>query len=124
MSNDSIQEQHDNNVYHNDKGKFAAGNPGKPKGSSKNKLRDSVKEFLNSKWDEFPSWFDSLKPLQKIEVMLDLLPYCVPRLQAVAHTDSEGRDLTTSAINFDRLTDEDLRMLVSIQDKCLSNGNS
>jgi hypothetical protein len=105
-------------------GQFAPGNPGKPKGASKNRLRDEIKSFIGDKWQNFPEWFEALKPREKIETLLALLPYAVSRLQSVAMTDSEGNDLPENAINFDRLSDEDLRMLVSIQEKCLSNGNS
>jgi len=79
--------------YRNDNGQFVKGNPGKPKGSSKNKLRDEIRTFLNERWQDFPTWFDELKPIQKIEVMMDLLPYSVSRLQSVSVNDIDGNEL-------------------------------
>ncbi|MCE7863682.1 MAG: hypothetical protein DYG99_09080 [Bacteroidetes bacterium CHB5] len=75
------------------KGRFLPGNPGKPHGSSKNKLRDEIRTFLNENWKDFPTWFKALKPKEKIDTMLDLMPYAVSRLQSVAMTDSDGNDL-------------------------------
>ncbi|MCC6837808.1 MAG: hypothetical protein IT234_04625 [Bacteroidia bacterium] len=105
------------NGYHNNNGKFAPGNPGKPKGSSKNKLRDEIKTFLNDNWKNFPEWFSKLKEKEKIQVMLDLLPYAVSRLQSVAMTDSEGNDFSGSPIDFSRLSDDDLKTIIAIQNK-------
>jgi len=83
----------ENNVYHNERAKFCKGNPGKPKGSSKNLLRDSIRTFLNDNWVNFPEWFSKLKPKEKIDTMLDLMPYAVSRLQSVSMTDAIGNDL-------------------------------
>ena len=72
------------NVYHGANGRFAKGNPGKPPGSSKNKLRDQVKGFLSDNWVDLPEFFKELTPKEKWQVVIDLLPYVVPRLK---HTD-------------------------------------
>jgi hypothetical protein len=82
----------DNNGRDNG-GKFLPGNPGKPKGSSKNKLRDEIRFFLKDNWQNLPTWIDKLKPKEKIEVYLALMPYAVSRLQSVSMTDSEGEDI-------------------------------
>ena len=108
--------------YHNEKGKFAPGNPGKPKGSSKNKLRDSIKSFLNDNWKNFPTWFETLKEKEKIEVMLDLMPYAVPRLQSIAMTDSEGNDLhhPAATIDYTKLSPAALKEVLAVTS--ISNG--
>lgn len=72
------------------KGRFGPGNPGKPEGSTKNKLRDEIKSFLNDNWKDFPTWFAALKPKEKIQTMLDLLPYAVSRLQTVSVDMEDG----------------------------------
>lgn len=96
------------------KGKFLPGNPGKPKGSSKNKLRDEIKTFLNDNWVNFPTWFSKLKDKEKIQTVLDLLPYAVPRLQSVSMTDSEGNDLPQKAtIDYTRLSEQTLKEILA-----------
>lgn len=100
--------------WHDAAGKFARGNPGKPKGSSKNKLRDEIKSFLSAKWSEFPRWFNELDSRQKIDVVISLLPYSVARLQAAAMTDSEGRDIEPKAtIDYTKLSESALKEVLS-----------
>lgn len=95
-------------------GKFLPGNPGKPKGTSKNQLRDKIKTFLNDSWESFPAWFDKLKEKDKIDTMLALLPYGVPRLQSIAVTDSQGNDFNPGAtIDYTRLRPETLREVLA-----------
>lgn len=107
-----------------EKGKFLPGNPGKPKGSSKNLLRDSIKTFLNDNWVNFPTWFAKLKEKEKIQTVLDLLPYAVPRLQSVALTDSEGNDLPERAtIDWTRLSESALKEVLSLT-KITTDGTS
>jgi hypothetical protein len=101
----------DNNRLHN--GQFAKGNPGKPKGSSKNKLRDEIRTFLNDNWSNFPEWFSKLKPMEKINTMLDLMPYAVSRLQSVNLTDQEGNDLPKATIDYSKLPEDVLRQVLN-----------
>jgi len=113
MENDN--NHHENvNGYHNNNGKFAPGNPGKPRGASKNKLRESIKSFLNERWKDFPTWFDRLKEKEKIQVMLDLMPYGVARLQSIAMTDSQGNDLQRATIDYSRLSEPTLKEILSV----------
>ncbi len=106
----------DNNRLHN--GQFAKGNVGKQKGSSKNKLRDEIRTFLNNNWSNFPEWFSKLKPKEKIDTMLDLMPYAVSRLQSIAMTDSDGNDLPKNEYsNLDSWSDQDLKTLLELQTK-------
>lgn len=110
------------NGYHNNNGKFAPGNPGKPKGSSKNKLRDEIKTFIGDNWVNFPEWFQGLKPKEKIECLLSLLPYAVPRLQSIAMTDSDGNDLSPRAtIDYTKLSPGALKEVLSLT--TISNGS-
>jgi hypothetical protein len=104
----------DNNGRDNG-GRFMPGNPGKPKGSSKNKLRDEIKSFLKDNWKDFPEYFKALKPKEKIECMLDLMPYAVPRLQAIAMTDTDGNDLENRAqIDYTKLDQETLSKILAV----------
>lgn len=96
-------------------GRFIPGNPGKPKGSSKNKLRDEIRTFLNDNWSNFPEWFSKLKPKEKIDTMLDLMPYAVSRLQSVAMTDSEGNALPekNTFVDYTKLSPSALKEILS-----------
>lgn len=105
-----------NNGYHDERGRFAKNNPGKRPGSSKNKLRDEIKTFLNENWTSFPEWFAALKPKEKIEVMLDLMPYCVSRLQSVSVTDEEGNQVEDKH-DLTQWSEEDLKLLINLHTK-------
>lgn len=74
----------DNGDDHRDKsGRFTTGNPGKPAGSSKNKLRDDLKKFVSDNVGNLDTWMKDLKPKEKIEIIISLMPYLVPRLKHV-----------------------------------------
>ena len=93
-------------------GRFAPGNPGKLKGTSKNKMRDSIRSFIATEWLSFPIWFAALSPKEKIETMLALLPYTVSRLQSVSLTDSTGEDLALPEIDYSRLSESTLKEIL------------
>jgi len=94
-------------------GKFLPNNPGKPKGASKNKLRDKIRAFCDNNFDNLPEWFDRLKPKEKVDAYLSLLPYVVSRLQSVSMTDIDGNDLTPKAIiDYSKLSDSALSELL------------
>ena len=100
-------------TWHNESGKFTKNNPGKQKGSSKNKIRDEIRTFLNERWQDFPTWFDVLKPKEKIETMLDLMPYAVSRLQSISQTDDQGNSLEPKAtIDYSRLSEATLKEIL------------
>jgi hypothetical protein len=108
----------DNNRLHN--GQFAKGNPGKPKGATKNKLRDKIRTFLNDNFENLPAWFEELKPRDKMKVYIDLLPYCVSRLQSVSLTDVEGNELNQAVIDYAKLDEETLKKILTVTE---INGN-
>lgn len=72
--------------WHNDKGKFKPGNPGKLPGTHKNKLRDDIKSFMENSWQSFPDWFAKLDNEKKIDVMLSLFSYVIPRMKQMEVT--------------------------------------
>jgi len=100
----------DNNRSHN--GRFAPGNPGKQKGSSKNKMRDEIRNFISTEWESFPIWFSFLTPKEKIETLLALMPYSVSRLQSVSVTDSTGEDLALPSIDYSKLSESTLKEIL------------
>jgi len=109
-----------------DNGKFSTrfqkGNPGKPPGSSKNKLRDQIRSFVDENWEHFPEWFSKLKEKEKIQTTLDLLPYILSRLQSITMTDSDGNDLPNQGMDLSRWSEADIRQLITLSQK-YDNGN-
>jgi hypothetical protein len=108
----------DNNGFQNGRGpdgKWIRGNSGKPKGASKNKMRDEIKTFIGDNWANFGTWFETLKPREKIEVMMDLMPYAIPRLQSIAMVDSEGNDLQQpgAQVDYTKLSESALREIIA-----------
>jgi len=93
-------------------GRFAPGNLGKQKGTSKNKMRDEIRSFIATEWLSFPIWFAALSPKEKIETMLALLPYSVSRLQSVSVTDSTGEDMPQPSVNYHLLSENTLREIL------------
>lgn len=95
----------------NNRGRFVNGNPGKPLGSSKNQLREHIRDFLSENWVNLPKWFRTLTAREKIDVMTQLLPYALPRLkqaELIVDADiSEKDDQAARALaierGFDRL---------------------
>ena len=67
------------------KGKFAEGNPGKPKGAVtkvSSKVRESIVQFMEDNVDAIQESFDKLKPKEKLEFISNILSYAVPKLSA------------------------------------------
>lgn len=94
----------DNNgkKYHDQLGKFASGNPGRPVGS---KNRNAIKSFVLSKVENLDTWFDGLEnDRERLDSLIKLLPYAFPRLQAISQVDSEGRDIHTG-LDITKLSD-------------------
>jgi len=109
-NNDLPAISREDNGSRDEKGRFGRGNPGKQIGSSKNKMRDSIRSFIATEWESFPLWFSFLTPKEKIETMLALMPYSVSRLQSVSVTDSQGEDIEQPLqIQWNRLKPETLK---------------
>lgn len=67
-------------------GKFAAGNPGKPKGAVTKvsiKVREVIISFLERNVDNIQKDFDTLKPREKLQFVADILPYAAPKLSSI-----------------------------------------
>jgi len=102
-----------NNREHRDeKGRFTSSNPGKPIGSKKNLIRDSIRAFINSKIDDLPEWFETLKPKEKIDALLSLMPYAVSRLSSIDLQESENENQTKAAIDYSNLSEGTLKEIL------------
>ena len=75
---------------------------GKPPGAL-NKISRGMKititEFLQERWPDVISEFDKLKGQDKVKFYLELLPYAVPKMQAV-QVDMELDALTNEQLEF------------------------
>lgn len=45
-------------------------------------VKESIAEFLNEKFEELPRIWAQLKPMEQARLIVDLMPYVVPKLQA------------------------------------------
>lgn len=64
---------------------FQPGNPGKPKGAKTKKdeeLRDFFDKFIHTNRKSIQMDFDSLKPVQRLQFISDILPFLIPKLRA------------------------------------------
>ncbi|HEY3405420.1 MAG TPA: hypothetical protein VGK59_18685, partial [Ohtaekwangia sp.] len=78
-------ENNGNNSGRDEKGRFGAGNPGKPKGAASNasaKVKQAVVDFLERNTENIQETFDKLKPADKLKFIADILPYATPKLSS------------------------------------------
>jgi len=69
-----------------EKGRFGAGNPGKPKGAishTSSKVKQAVVDFLERNTENIQESFDKLKPADKLRFISDILPYATPKLSSI-----------------------------------------
>lgn len=79
-------ESNGNNSARDEKGRFGAGNPGKPKGAVSNasvKVKQAVIDFLERNTEDIQSSFDKLKPAEKLRFISDILSYATPKLSSI-----------------------------------------
>jgi len=80
-------ESETNGDIRDEKGKFAVGNPGKPKGAVVKvsvKVREAIVQFLEDNIDQVQSDFTALKtPKDRLQFIAEILPYAAPKLSAV-----------------------------------------
>lgn len=75
-----------NGDYRDEKGKFAKGNPGKPRGAASNasaKVKEAIVNFLENNVDKIQDSFDKLKDREKLQFIADILPYATPKLSSI-----------------------------------------
>ena len=76
-----------------------SGNPsGRPKGSrNKNSLRDKVFQLIDENFERIQADLDSLEPKDRIQTLLRILEFSLPKMRAVEFYD-----------DIDRLSDDQL----------------
>ena len=69
-----------------DKGRFAEGNTGRPKGSvgkSNNKIRETFQLLLSNNLEKLQEDLNELEPKDRIKLLLDLSNYILPKLRSI-----------------------------------------
>ena len=69
-----------------DKGRFAEGNTGRPKGSvgkSNNKIRETFQLLLENNIEKIQEDLNELEPKDRIKLLLNLSNYILPKLRSI-----------------------------------------
>ena len=69
-----------------DKGRFAEGNEGRPKGSvgkSNNKIRETFQLLLENNLSKLQEDLNELEPKDRIKLLLNLSNYILPKLRSI-----------------------------------------
>jgi hypothetical protein len=73
-----------------DKGRFAEGNEGRPKGSvnkSSNEIREAFQMLLEDNLPTLKRDISSLEPKERVKFMLELASFIIPKMKSVDLTD-------------------------------------
>lgn len=79
------------------KGKFTKGNPGRPKGSKNRataELRERFQILLDKNIDNLQKDLDKLEPKDRINAILNLSQYVLPKLKAHEIMESEPIEIS------------------------------
>ena len=82
-----------------DKGRFAEGNEGRPKGSvgkSNNKIREAFQMLLEDNLPTLKRDISSLEPKERVKFMLDLASFIIPKMKSV-----DFKSIDTEVITID-----------------------
>jgi len=52
-------------------------------------LRKILKNILFNELDNFEEYFESLEPKQKLDIIIKLMPYVMPKTETVHYTENE-----------------------------------
>jgi hypothetical protein len=102
------------NEYLDTTNKFKKGNPGRKPGTP-NKFRQEINNYLKDSFPEFLEWMKELKPKERVDAYLSLLPYGISRLQSVSVTDADGNDIPEQRTftDFSKLSERTLKEILS-----------
>ena len=79
-----------------DKGRFAEGNEGRPKGSvnkSSNEIRETFQLLLENNLEKIEEDLNELEPKDRIKLLLDLSNYILPKLRTTEYK-GEAQNIT------------------------------
>ncbi|TXE10503.1 hypothetical protein ES711_00925 [Gelidibacter salicanalis] len=102
--------------------KGQSGNPkGRPKGKSNKttqEIKDLMQSFLESKIDELDEVYDQLEPKDKINAMIKMLPYLVPKQLQM---DLNATHTQNVKYDFSQLSDDELHKFLELTEKINPN---
>jgi len=84
-----------------DKGRFAEGNEGRPKGSvnkSSNEIRETFQLLLENNIEKIQEDLNELAPKDRIKLLLDLSNYILPKLRTTEYK-GEAQNITIDFSN-------------------------
>lgn len=100
-------------------GKFKKGNKGRTPGIPNRatlELRELLKVTIDKGLEELPAILVKMKTNERAEMLVKLLPYRLPRLQAIAVSLYE-REEKKPTYDLTRLTDDELRQFKALHEK-------
>ena len=71
--------------------KYGGREKGTPNRMTK-ELRTVLKDVLYKELDDIQERFNLLEPKERIELLIKLLPYAIPKVTAISHTTNEPLD--------------------------------
>jgi hypothetical protein len=83
-----------------DKGRFAEGNEGRPKGSvnkSSNEIRETFQLLLSNNLEKIQDDLNELEAKERVKFMLDLASFIIPKMKAI---DVKSENTETVFIDF------------------------
>jgi hypothetical protein len=83
-----------------DKGRFAEGNEGRPKGSvnkSSNEIRETFQLLLSNNLEKIQDDLNELEAKDRIKLLLDLASFIIPKMKAI---DVKSENTETVFIDF------------------------
>lgn len=73
------------------KGRMGGRKAGTPNKLTKEK-REMISQFLDGHWEEFEQSFREIDdPVRKCQIMIDLLPFAIPKMASVEYKDTSAR---------------------------------
>ena len=55
-------------------------------------IRTVLKDLIYEELDEIKEYLDSLEPKQRIEIVIKLIPYVLPKVESISHSANEPLD--------------------------------
>ena len=77
---------------------------GRPKGSGNSStalIKESFKTLIENNLDKIQADLDSLKPFERVKLLLELATYVLPKQRAVEIKDNHSEDFKTITFDFD-----------------------
>jgi hypothetical protein len=82
-----------------DKGRFAEGNEGRPKGSvnkSSNEIRETFQLLLENNLEKLQEDLNELEPKDRVKLLLDLASFIIPKMKSI-----DVKSIDTEVITID-----------------------